>query len=57
MQVSFTIISNVAVTTRVSINKKGMDLFVKAFFKTGANCLIYVEIKKRLSNCKIVRFY
>ena len=57
MQVSFTIISNVAVTTRVSINKKGTDLFVKAFFKTGANCLIYVEIKKRLSNCKIVRFY
>ena len=33
MAVSFTIISSVAVTTRVSINKKGADLFIKAIFK------------------------
>ena len=33
MAVSFTIISNVAVTTRVSINKKGADLFTKGIFK------------------------
>ena len=32
MAVSFTIISDVAVATRVSINKKGADLFIKAIF-------------------------
>ena len=33
MAVSPTIISNVAVTTRASINKKGVDLFIKGIFK------------------------
>ena len=33
MAVSFTLISNVAVTRCVSINKKGVDLFVKGTFK------------------------
>ena len=33
MAVSFTIISNVAVTTGVSIDKKGADHFIKAIFK------------------------
>ena len=33
MTVSFTVISNVAVTARVSINKKGEDLFIKDIFK------------------------
>ena len=33
MMVSLTIISNVAVTTGVSINKKGADLFIKGSFK------------------------
>ena len=33
MAVSFTLISNVAVTTRVSIKKKGVDLFIKGIFK------------------------
>ena len=33
MAVSFIIISNVAVAARVSINKKGADLFVKGIFK------------------------
>ena len=33
MAVSFTIISYVAVTARVSINKKGADLFTKGIFK------------------------
>ena len=32
MAVSFTIISDAAVTTRVSINKKGAD-FIKGIFK------------------------
>ena len=32
MAVSFTIISDVAVATRVSVNKKGADLFIKAIF-------------------------
>ena len=29
----FTIISNVAVTTRANITKKGPDLFIKGIFK------------------------
>ena len=33
MALSFTIISNVAVTTHISINKKGADLFTKGIFK------------------------
>ena len=33
MTVSFTVISNVAVPARVSINKKGADLFIKDIFK------------------------
>ena len=33
MTVNFTIISYVAVTARVSINKKGADLFIKGIFK------------------------
>ena len=33
MAVSFTIISKVAVTTRVSKNKKGEDPFIKGIFK------------------------
>ena len=33
MVVSFTVISNIAVTTRVSISKKGADLFIKGIFK------------------------
>ena len=33
MVVSFTTISNVTVTTHVSINKKGEDLFIKGIFK------------------------
>ena len=33
MAVSFTVISNVVVTTSVSINKKGADLFIKGIFK------------------------
>ena len=32
--VSFTIISNVAVTAHVSINKKAADLFIKGILKT-----------------------
>ena len=43
MVVSFTIISKVAVTTLVSINKIGTDLFVKNVI---TKCLIYVEIEK-----------
>ena len=31
--VSFTIVSNVAVTTSLSINKKGANLFIKGIFK------------------------
>ena len=53
--VSFTIISDVTVTTRVSINKKGADLFIKVIFKPEQS--VYVEIEKLLSNCKNVRFY
>ena len=34
MAVSFTIISNVAVTAHVSINKKAADLFIKGILKT-----------------------
>ena len=34
MAVSFTIISDVAVTACVSINKKGADLFIKGILKT-----------------------
>ena len=37
MAVSFTIISNIAVTTRVSINKKGVDLFIKGIFEPQQN--------------------
>ena len=33
MAVSFTIISDVTVTIRVSLNKKGSDLFIKGIFK------------------------
>ena len=33
MAVRFTVISNVAVTTGVSINKKGVDLVIKGIFK------------------------
>ena len=33
MAVSFTVISIVAVTTRVSVNKKGADLFIKGIVK------------------------
>ena len=33
MAVSFTIKSNVAFTTPVSINKKGADFFIKGIFK------------------------
>ena len=33
MAVSFTVISNVAVTRCVSINKKGVDPFVKGTFR------------------------
>ena len=34
MVVSFTVIIKVAVTTRVSINQKGADLFIKNIFKS-----------------------
>ena len=37
MAVSFTVISNVAVTRRVSINKKGEDLLIKGIFKPEQN--------------------
>ena len=33
MAVSFTVLSNVAFTTSVSINKTGADLFIKGIFK------------------------
>ena len=42
----FTIISNVAVTTRVSINKKGADLFIKGIFKVAPGEKIAIFLKK-----------
>ena len=33
MAITFTINDNVAIITRVSINKKGADLFIKGIFK------------------------
>ena len=35
--VIFTIISNIAVTTRVSINEKGADIFIKGIFEPQQN--------------------
>ena len=37
MAESFTVISNVAVTRRLSINKKGEDLLIKGIFKPEQN--------------------
>ena len=35
MEESFTVISNTAVATRVPINQKGTDLFIKGIFEPG----------------------
>ena len=44
MVVRFTVIINVAVTTHVSINKKGVCLFIKGIFKPEQS--VYFQIPK-----------
>ena len=56
IEVRFTEISNVTVITRVQINKKGADLFIKGIFRPK-QCLICVEIKKLLSTFKLQKKY
>ena len=48
MALSFTIISNVAVTTHISINKKGADLFTKGIFKLEQS----ISFMLRSKNCQ-----
>ena len=53
MALSFTVISNVAVTACVSINKKGADRFIKGIFKPKQSVYFtlrsknYFQIAKR----------
>lgn len=53
MAVSFTIISNITVTTSVPLNEKEKDLFLGHPW-TGSKCLNCVDIGKLLPNYKTV---
>ena len=45
MEVSFTIINDVAITTRVSINQKGAYLFIKGIFKPEQSVKFTLRLK------------
>ena len=56
MAVSFTIINNIAVTTRVSINKEGGDLFIKRIFKPEQSVYFTLRSKNYFQIAKTYGF-
>ena len=56
MAVSFTIINNVVVTARVSINKKGADFFIKGIFKLEQSVSFTLRSKNYFQIAKTYRF-
>ena len=56
MEESFTVISNTAVATRVPINQKGTDLFIKGIFEPGQSVSFVLRSEKYFQVTKTYRF-
>ena len=56
MEESFTVISNTAVATRVPINQKGTDLFIKGIFEPGQSVSFALRSENYFQITKTYRF-